>query len=337
MDGRMKHIVVVMGMHRSGTSAVTRGLTVLGVDLGDELHPAGNDNPKGFWEDEKCLRINETLLQHLRLSYDALGLSSNFLETLNDDEKEKISSLKLEAIQVIRDKFIQANLCGIKDPRISRLLPFWKEVFKEIDCAVSYLIVLRNPISVARSLEYRNGIEPEKSYFLWLEHVVAAILESSGSSRIVVDYDLFMDAPARELQRIAQTLRLGMPNSNTGALQEFTDGFLASELRHTRYELKDMKLDPKLPEDAYRVYSLIQQHVLNKVDLDSNHVQQTLEEVRDRLQICAPAFRYMNTLERRFADLKAERDRVLNSRSWKITKPLRFLLRITNELLRRQQ
>ena len=60
-----QRLIVVLGMHRSGTSAITKSLELLGVGLGSELHPAGFDNPKGFWEDRDCLEINERLLKHL--------------------------------------------------------------------------------------------------------------------------------------------------------------------------------------------------------------------------------------------------------------------------------
>jgi hypothetical protein len=53
-----KKIIVVLGMHRSGTSALTRGLSTLGVGLGDTLHPAGSDNPTGFWEDRDIIAFN---------------------------------------------------------------------------------------------------------------------------------------------------------------------------------------------------------------------------------------------------------------------------------------
>ncbi len=191
-----KRIVVVLGMHRSGTSAVARGLSVLGVELGNDLHPPGEDNPKGFWEDKNCLRINESLLQHLGSAYDRLGLFPEVLETLNSTSV--IRSLRLEAVEILRAKFSQSDRCGFKDPRVSRLLPFWKSVFEEAGGAPGYVIAVRNPISVARSLSKRNGIEPEKSYFLWLEHVVSAVTESIGSQRVMVDYDAFSWIPRKK-------------------------------------------------------------------------------------------------------------------------------------------
>jgi hypothetical protein len=55
-------LIVVLGMHRSGTSTVTKSLELMGVGLGANLHPAGFDNPKGFWEDRERIEINDKLL-----------------------------------------------------------------------------------------------------------------------------------------------------------------------------------------------------------------------------------------------------------------------------------
>ena len=69
-----KKILIVLGMHRSGTSALTRGLQVLGVSLGDNLMPAfeGNNN-KGFWEDLEIVSLNDALLAELGMSWHSLG------------------------------------------------------------------------------------------------------------------------------------------------------------------------------------------------------------------------------------------------------------------------
>lgn len=67
-----KRIVVVLGMHRSGTSALTRALVAIGAGVGDNLLPAGHDNPKGFWEDKDFVTLNDRLLAVLDASYDSL-------------------------------------------------------------------------------------------------------------------------------------------------------------------------------------------------------------------------------------------------------------------------
>ena len=81
----MKRVIVVLGMHRSGTSAITRGLQELGADLGPDLMPAAEgDNDKGFWEDMGAYRINERILSKLGSSWD--GLAEISTEALMSDQ-----------------------------------------------------------------------------------------------------------------------------------------------------------------------------------------------------------------------------------------------------------
>ncbi|AOY57518.1 glycoside hydrolase family 99-like domain-containing protein [Desulfococcus multivorans] len=297
MKDSKKNIVVVLGMHRSGTSTITRGISLLGVELGNNLHPPGEDNPKGFWEDKDCLRINESLLEHLGSAYDRLGLTPEVLETLN--HADAAGSLKLEAVEVLRTKFLNTARFGFKDPRVSRLLPFWKNIFKAVGCTPRYVIAVRNPISVARSLSKRNRIEPEKSYFLWLEHVVSAVLDSSGSPRVMVDYDIFLESPQTELQRIADVLNLDPPAENLTALKEFAKDFLEAKLRHTHFQIKDLELDPKLPKDVSRAYELALNLANGEMTFDDPVIQEKFFGIRQRLHDYAPAFGYVNILEDR--------------------------------------
>lgn len=123
-----KSIVVVLGMHRSGTSAVTRALAVLDSHLGDVLHPPAVDNPKGFWADSSCLTLNKRLLTQMGSGYDMLGCPTKLTETLRTDAG--LESLLQDAIHLIREKVHQAELHGFNETRTSRRLPFWKVVFR---------------------------------------------------------------------------------------------------------------------------------------------------------------------------------------------------------------
>lgn len=144
-----KQIVVVLGMHRSGTSAITRGLEVLGINLGDRLLPAESENnEKGFWEDIDITAFNVDLLA-------AMGHDWHTLAPIRPDEfhSEPIASLKLRAAQLLRNKLTETDWFGVKDPRMARLMPFWQTVFNHLQLNVSYVIACRNPMNVARSLE----------------------------------------------------------------------------------------------------------------------------------------------------------------------------------------
>ena len=62
--------LLVLGMHRSGTSALTRVLNLLGASLGDDLMPPGDDNPLGFWEHQGIVSVHEALLVALERRWD---------------------------------------------------------------------------------------------------------------------------------------------------------------------------------------------------------------------------------------------------------------------------
>ena len=337
-----KRLIIVIGMHRSGTSAITRALELLGVSLGENLHPAGFDNPTGFWEDRECLEINEELLLQCGSAYDRLGLAQDILRN-----NPSTDSLKQKAKQLVTRKLEENNgMWGFKDPRTCRLLPFWREVFDSIGCETSYIIALRNPLSVTSSLLARNNIPLEKGYFLWLQHIVPAILDTKGFSRILVDYDLFMDAPFEQMSRMSAALNLPMPEASSPIVRTFVDDFLNKNLRHTKYTLDVLETHGGAPFDVVNAYQILLSVAHDKTSLDDPVCCIRFNELNKRLEDFAPIFSYTNALEdertslclvlaERDAQLAerdaqfAERDvqlaTILNCKSWRLTKPLRYL------------
>ena len=132
-------------MHRSGTSAITRGLKALGVELGENLMPAAAGiKEKGFWEDLDVYRFNNELLHYL-------GYEWHTLEPIQRSEYERddVVPFKLRAVELLHEKLKNTSIFGLKDPRIARLLPFWKIVFADLGVDVGYIIAIRHPLSVA--------------------------------------------------------------------------------------------------------------------------------------------------------------------------------------------
>lgn len=245
-----RNIVVVLGMHRSGTSAITRGLQELGIGLGDNLMGANpSDNPKGYWEDLEMYSLNDKLLAMVGRAWDDLRpiASSNW-------EGNAIDRLRIEAIELVTRKTAETPLWGFKDPRTARLLPFWKPIFENLGLEPRYLICIRHPLSVAHSLTARAEFPLEKSCLLWLEHTIAAVTETHGASRIVVDYDLFIENPVRELERVHSALHVGTLDLEALAASEYVRDFLEPGLRHSRYPISALNIPPVtsgLVQDTY--------------------------------------------------------------------------------------
>ncbi|MBF7731742.1 sulfotransferase family protein [Pseudomonas sp. N040] len=215
--------VLVLGMHRSGTSVLANGLATLGVELGERLMPPSPDNPKGYFENIEVVAFNERLLSTCQSRWDSI-----LAPTMPEHVQETHAML---AEKLLDDQFGRAKLWGIKDPRMTRLLPFWRMVLDNRNTGVYYLLANRHPASVCASLAKRDNLPPALALTLWLQHQsqgLQALLEHGG---LVVDYDCVLNAPLEELQRIGEFLHL--PTEKFGALQlkAFSDDFLDPELR----------------------------------------------------------------------------------------------------------
>jgi hypothetical protein len=241
-----KRLIVVLGMHRSGTSAVTKGLEAMGVDLGSEFYPARPDNPKGDWEDRRFHSLNEELLKASHQSWDDPGQ----LETEPVVEASQRIFLP-DALALVNDRLRDAALVGIKDPRFSVLLPFWKRIFAEAGMRVSYVISFRNPLSVAESLWQRNAFPKSKALQLWVAHYERIISETAGSLRVVVDYDALLDAPGVQLARVAHFLDLTVEEP---ALAVYSTEFLDPALRHSRFSVDDIEADLDCDRIVLKLY-----------------------------------------------------------------------------------
>ena len=297
----MKDIVVVLGMHRSGTSSITRGLQVLGVDLGDHLMPAAGDNDKGFWEDLDINALNIDLLKHV-------GHDWHTLTPVQDDElrSHAVDSFRVRGLQLMRAKLRHTDCFGLKDPRVARLLPFWQDVFSSIDARVSYIAVYRNPISVATSLAQRNGFHSEKSYQLWLDHTLNILNYTANRRRVIVDYDRLMDDPAKQLARIAALLRRRFDPKGQ-AFAEYRNEFLEEGRRHTRFAIADLRLLHTVPADVLRLYQVLLELSKQKPKLDK--AKAALADITRHWQDNDSALRYMRLCEDKIAELSANLER----------------------------
>lgn len=246
-------MILVLGMHRSGTSAITRGLQAINVDIGNDFPPAAEDNKKGFWEDRQFREINESLLNHFGMAWDNLSspLRPDFLHP-------NIIPLRQRAVRFLRDKFAASPVIGLKDPRTSRLLPFWHEVIGHVGCQVAFVIVLRHPLGVSRSLASRNRFDTEKSQYLWLTHLIPAIADTDGYDRVVVSFERMIEDAPGQLARLANTLRLNT-NPDPRHIDDFTRNFLDSGLLHAGCDRGEPIRDPAVPPEVAVAYRALTQ------------------------------------------------------------------------------
>ena len=282
-------IVVVLGMHRSGTSAITKGLTTLGVGLGDRMMaPHESVNPTGFWEDMDIYHLNVEMLLALGSEWYSTSLIS---QRQVDDLCQQ--GFMLRATQLLRTRIAEHKIFGFKDPRLGRLLPFWKIAFSHIKAAVSYVLPLRNPLSVAASLKRHHGILYAHTYLLWFTHTVNGIRETSGFQRVLIDFDDFLASPKGNLRNIASTLNLQFDNQE---VERYCSEFLDTGLAHTKFHPDDLLLDkecPRIIASCFQCLSIIAT-LKDAVALESSEFTRQLNDWVTKIEELSPILGYMD-------------------------------------------
>lgn len=248
--------VLVLGMHRSGTSAIARGLAALGVYLGNDFMAAQPENPTGYWEDNGIVDIDERLLKTLGLQWDSLAAIER-----SAFRRWRVQMLRRRAARYCRRNFSAAPLWGFKDPRTIRLLPFWLDVLRACRADDRYVVAIRNPRSVAASLYERRKMPADDAYRLWLAHMVPFLGDVLHRPLVVVDYDLLMQQPRAQLLRMTRVLD-AQTDDRADEIDRFVNEFLDAGLRHGAFspdQLDDATPAARLTRDAYLLlYALAQ-------------------------------------------------------------------------------
>ncbi|HGY1042989.1 TPA: glycosyltransferase [Aeromonas salmonicida subsp. salmonicida] len=216
---------VVLGMHRSGTSAMSKALAVLGAQHGNYVTAAADDNPKGFWEDAEIVAFNDGLLGSLGIGwFDLAEIPQGIFDLPYWHQKRAQARLLMQA------RLADCSCFALKDPRLCRLLPFWQSVWSDLDVRVRYVVSLREPGGVMQSLLTRNQFYAGYSAALWLRHLFDIVNGlGSNNSALVVDYSALLSAPAEQLMRMSTYLERPC---DVHKLTEFVSEFLDRELNH---------------------------------------------------------------------------------------------------------
>jgi hypothetical protein len=284
--------IIVVGVGRSGTSAITRGVQALGVELGDHLRPAGGKNPTGFFEDQDLLAINRRVKRLLHIRGDSVRLIGS-----DEWDAPAMRSLQQEAIETVRRRFGQYALWGYKYARTLRLLPFWREVFAAVHLDVRYVVALRNPLSVARSraqLDPQRGTQ-EQSDLEWLVNVVPYFRELRGRPFVVADYDLVLADPGPQLRRIAAALALPVTEQIDDAIEAYAGQFLRPGMRHSVFS--ERHLHGRVNELTTAAYLWLRRLATDEGDAADPLLWSEWEEIERRLVALAPVLRHLDRVQ----------------------------------------
>lgn len=194
--------VAVVGMHRSGTSMVTRMLAACGLQLGPlhELIGPSSENPAGYWERRPIVALDDALLEVLGMAWDHAPhpLDADWLE------RPDVQALLGEARELVAGFGTDATW-GWKDPRSSFTVPFWEAA---IGSQVAVVVCARNPLDVAESLERRGRMSERLAIQLWQAYTEAALGLRTGRRHVVTHYDAYFADPHAEVARVCQAVGL---------------------------------------------------------------------------------------------------------------------------------
>ncbi|MEP7062253.1 MAG: glycosyltransferase [Betaproteobacteria bacterium] len=220
-----KIALVVLGPYRSGTSALARALNLCGAALPDQLMPARlGINPTGFWESEAINDFDARLLRHL-------GGDWNRVDFALPDRGSVVDEFLQDAREVLAEAYGDAAFILIKDPRICVLAPLWQRALVNSGYRPAYVVPVRNPLEVARSLQARGDMAVPDGLALWLAYMqrIEWFVDAAGIDVVHVRYAELLDDWRQVVSRIAK--RLDVPLAIGDRAAE-VDRFIAADMRN---------------------------------------------------------------------------------------------------------
>lgn len=218
--------LLILGMHRSGTSAVTRVVNLLGADIGKNILLPGEGNSEGFWEHHEAMETNHYLLEAFgRTWFDIRPLPAGWMEQRpGQDALARIKTL-------VQNEFATQPVVAVKDPRMCLTAPVWIEAFQACGYEVQCLFVVRDPREVADSLQARENWPREPAFLLWSHYMAEAILATRQCKRALITYDQLLHDWRSTMRHVSDKLSLAWPIAEDHAAADI-DAFLHKGHRH---------------------------------------------------------------------------------------------------------
>ena len=291
--------ILVLGMHRSGTSATTRAINLLGASLPPSLLAPAADNRLGFWEPDDLWSINDSILRAADASWDDwrpidLGL-------IPPPTRERFQGLVRKTLERY---FPQVGVFVLKEPRTCRLLPIWLPMVDATGATAKCVVPLRNPLEVAESLKRRNGFPLHKGLLLWLRYILDVEQHTRGRERAFFAYDALL-SDWRSVERNLREALGAWPAYSPDAARQIDD-FLDTDHRHQVANDAALLDNPAIPDWLKDASGAL--HDLQS-DPDSTGAMRTLDVVRSRFDAACVTFGFAVTTERAaFRAFESERE-----------------------------
>ena len=218
----------VLGVGRSGTSALTRVLSLCGGVLPGDLLGANAGNPLGHWEPNAALAINERILARHDSSWYDPTLRLQAPTTIGPEAR----AADLADIVGFLGTLGTAPLVLIKEPRITALPELWFEAARRAGFEPAVVVAIRHPQEVIASLAARDSISPQLAAALWLKYGLLAERCSRSLPRVFVEYPNFLTDWRAQIARIGSALQIDLTQRDEPAVEVF----LQHDLHRQRHD-----------------------------------------------------------------------------------------------------
>ncbi|MEP3071931.1 glycosyltransferase [Maricaulis sp.] len=176
-----KTAILVLGMHRSGTSACTRIANLFGAVLPEDVLPANAGNETGYWEPRSIVDFNERLLEAQDFGWDDPVPESRITASFG-------KSATAEAAALVGEVYGDAPLIVIKDPRCALIPGFWIEAVTKAGYRPVLIHCRRAAADVAASLDRRDGMSADEAGLLWAQSNTSTLRVLGDAPHLVLDY-----------------------------------------------------------------------------------------------------------------------------------------------------
>lgn len=274
--------ILVLGMHRSGTSALTRVLNLLGCQLPKQVMSGGVGNELGHWESEPIASFNEEVLASAGSSWDDwLPFNSDWYQS------PVVHDFVSRGRAWLTEEFGSSPLFVLKDPRICRIANFWLEIFAAEGIEPAVVVPVRNPLEVGNSLNDRDMMEPGYAHLLWLRHILDAEIASRGLKRVFCTYDQLLEDWPGLADRMKVSLGITWPRISASAAVEISS-FLTTKQRH--YSNSPKLTGFPISEWISKTYAI----ALRWSDTGETEADlRILDSIRAELDAASPAFAHL--------------------------------------------
>ena len=225
--GRRRPIVLVLGMHRSGTSLCAHVLSAMGIDMADEVGEASS-NARGHWERWEIVELHDRILELFNRSYYGPFHDFSLPEAWWADPR--VVQIKQEIIAFLERRMGRARF-GFKDPRTVRLMPLWHQITNDLKLVPKVVLSLRNPAQVARSLNARDGMILGHGEYRWLVHMIDFFRYTSALDVCTVEYETWFEDFSINVDKLRRFLGF-QRKGGTPYLDAALCGIIDPALRH---------------------------------------------------------------------------------------------------------